>query len=91
MRRCVRTHCHIASNRSGPPAHGGGCPNLNVKEALQNRTSPALALHATCADTHWPHARDKRLVGIVALGDFAVDSTEIRLTAKALTEISKPS
>ena len=35
--------------------------------------------------------RDKRLVGIVALGDFAVDSTEIRPTAKALTEISKPS
>ena len=35
--------------------------------------------------------RDKRLVGIVALGDFAVDSTEIQPTAKALTEISKPS
>ena len=34
--------------------------------------------------------RDKRLVGIVALGDFAVDSSEIRPTAKALTEISKP-
>ena len=35
--------------------------------------------------------RDKRLVGIVALGDFAVDSSEMRPTAKALTEISKPS
>ncbi|MEO6566792.1 MAG: CBS domain-containing protein, partial [Casimicrobiaceae bacterium] len=35
--------------------------------------------------------RDKRLVGIVALGDFAVESTEIRPTAEALTEISKPS
>lgn len=34
--------------------------------------------------------RDKRLVGIVALGDFAVDSSEVRSTAKALTEISKP-
>ena len=34
--------------------------------------------------------RDKRLVGIVALGDFAVESTEIRPTAQALTEISKP-
>ena len=62
-----------------------------MKEALQKRTPPALALHATCAGAHWPHDRDKRLVGIVALGDFAVDSTEIRSTAKALTEISKPS
>ena len=35
--------------------------------------------------------RDKRLVGIVALGDFAVDSTEIRPAAEALAEISKPS
>jgi predicted transcriptional regulator len=34
---------------------------------------------------------EKRLVGIVALGDFAVDSSEMRPTAKALTEISKPS
>lgn len=35
--------------------------------------------------------RNKRLVGIVALGDFAVDSAEIRPIANALTEISKPS
>jgi CBS domain-containing protein len=35
--------------------------------------------------------RDKRLVGIVALGDFAVDSSEIELAAEALSEISKPS
>ena len=35
--------------------------------------------------------RDKRLVGIVALGDFAVDSSEIRPAAEALSEISKPS
>ena len=35
--------------------------------------------------------RDKRLVGIVALGDFAVDSAEIRPAAQALAEISKPS
>ncbi len=35
--------------------------------------------------------RDKRLVGIVALGDFAVESTEIRPAAEALSEISKPS
>ena len=35
--------------------------------------------------------RDKRLVGIVALGDFAVESTEIQPAAKALSEISKPS
>lgn len=35
--------------------------------------------------------RDKRLVGIVALGDFAVDSSEMPPTAKALAEISKPS
>ena len=35
--------------------------------------------------------REKRLVGIVALGDFAVDSSEIRPAAKALSEISKPS
>src|SRR5258706_8096788 len=35
--------------------------------------------------------RNKRLVGIVALGDFAVDSSEIRPAAKALSEISKPS
>jgi len=35
--------------------------------------------------------RNKRLVGIVALGDFAVESSEIRPAAKALSEISKPS
>ena len=35
--------------------------------------------------------RDKRLVGIVALGDFAVESSEIRPAAEALAEISKPS
>ncbi len=34
--------------------------------------------------------RAKRLVGIVALGDFAVQSAEIRPAAQALTEISKP-
>jgi len=35
--------------------------------------------------------REKRLVGIVALGDFAVESSEIKPAAKALSEISKPS
>ena len=35
--------------------------------------------------------RDKRLVGIVALGDFAVEGSEIRPAAQALSEISKPS
>ncbi len=35
--------------------------------------------------------RDKRLVGIVALGDFAVESSEIQPAARALAEISKPS
>ncbi len=34
--------------------------------------------------------REKRLVGIVALGDFAVKSSEIRPAAQALSEISKP-
>jgi CBS domain-containing protein len=34
--------------------------------------------------------RDKRLVGIVALGDFAVDATQLRPAAEALSEISKP-
>lgn len=34
--------------------------------------------------------RAKRLVGIVALGDFAVESAEIRPAAQALKEISKP-
>ncbi len=34
--------------------------------------------------------RNKRLVGIVALGDFAVESSEIRPAAEALSEISKP-
>ena len=33
---------------------------------------------------------DKRLVGIVALGDFAVDSSEIKPAAEALAEISEP-
>ena len=33
--------------------------------------------------------RDKRLVGIVALGDFAVDRAEIKPAAEALSEISK--
>ena len=35
-------------------------------------------------------SRDKRLVGIVALCDFAVESSEIQAAAKALSEISKP-
>ena len=35
--------------------------------------------------------RNKRLVGIVALGDFAVERSEIKPAAKALSEISKPS
>ena len=34
---------------------------------------------------------DKRLVGIVALGDFAVESSDIEPAADALSEISKPS
>ena len=34
--------------------------------------------------------RDKRLVGIVALGDFAVERSEIQPAAQALSEISKP-
>ena len=33
---------------------------------------------------------DKRLVGIVALGDFAVASSDIGPAAEALSEISKP-
>lgn len=35
--------------------------------------------------------RNKRLVGIVALGDFAVERSEILPAAEALAEISKPS
>ena len=34
--------------------------------------------------------RDKRLVGIVALGDFAVQSSDLQSSAEALSEISKP-
>jgi len=34
---------------------------------------------------------DKRLVGIVALGDFAVDSEDIAVAGEALAEISQPS
>ena len=33
--------------------------------------------------------RDKRLVGIVSLGDFAVESTDIQPVAEALAEVSK--
>ena len=33
---------------------------------------------------------DKRLVGIVALGDFAVDSADIKPAAEALSRISEP-
>jgi CBS domain-containing protein len=35
--------------------------------------------------------REKRLVGIVALGDFAVQSSAAEPTALALSEISRPS
>ena len=35
--------------------------------------------------------RDKRLVGILALGDFAVEPSELEPAAEALSEISKPS
>ncbi|MEO6623349.1 MAG: CBS domain-containing protein [Burkholderiaceae bacterium] len=34
--------------------------------------------------------RDKRLVGIIALGDFAVESAEIKPAADALAKISEP-
>lgn len=34
--------------------------------------------------------RNKRLVGIVALGDFAVEISDLRPAAEALAEISKP-
>jgi CBS domain-containing protein len=34
--------------------------------------------------------RDKRLVGIVALGDLAVERSEMKSAAKALWAISKP-
>lgn len=34
--------------------------------------------------------REKRLVGIVALGDFAVDSADIEAAGEALSGISKP-
>jgi CBS domain-containing protein len=34
---------------------------------------------------------DKRLVGIVALGDFAVDSEDIDTAGEALADISQPS
>ena len=34
---------------------------------------------------------DKRLIGIVALGDFAVERSQIQPAAQALSEISKPS
>lgn len=33
---------------------------------------------------------DKRLVGIVALGDFAVDSADMKVAGEALSEISQP-
>ena len=33
---------------------------------------------------------EKRLVGIVALGDFAVDSSDIKPAAEALSRISEP-
>ena len=35
--------------------------------------------------------RDKRLVGIVSLGDLAVDSGNEKMAGKTLTEISQPS
>jgi CBS domain-containing protein len=34
---------------------------------------------------------EKRLVGIVALGDFAVESADLQIAGEALSEISKPS
>ena len=34
---------------------------------------------------------DKRLVGIVALGDFAVDSADIAVVGETLADISQPS
>lgn len=33
---------------------------------------------------------DQRLVGIVALGDFAVEDSEVESVAEAISEISKP-
>jgi CBS domain-containing protein len=36
-------------------------------------------------------SRDKRLVGIVSLGDLAVDTGEEKLVGETLTEVSEPS
>ena len=35
-------------------------------------------------------SREKRLVGIVALGDFAMESSDLKPAAEALAEISQP-
>jgi CBS-domain-containing membrane protein len=35
--------------------------------------------------------RDKRLVGIVSLGDLAVDTGQEKMAGETLTEISQPS
>ncbi len=34
--------------------------------------------------------KDKQLVGIVALGDFAIDVADVEIAGEALSEISKP-
>ena len=57
------------------PGHWGGSAWFRVQTVR-----PSLVVN-----------RDKRLVGIVALEDFAVESSEIRPAAEALSEISKPS
>jgi len=81
-------------------AEGKG-PDIKVREVM------SASLHCAYDDDTVEHAaklmgehqvrrlpvvnREKRLAGIVALGDFAVDSSEIRPAAAALAKISEPS
>jgi CBS domain-containing protein len=59
-------------------------PDMTINEAAQTMRDGDFGMLPVVN-------RDKRLVGIISLGDFAVDRSEIQPAAEALAKISEPS
>lgn len=67
-------------------------PDMSIKEAAIKMRDGDFGMMPVGEDDRMIGTlsdRDKRLVGIVALGDFAVESSDIQPVAEALSEISQ--
>jgi CBS domain-containing protein len=78
----------------------GKAPNATVREVMSDGVvwafeNDSVAEAAKLMSTHQIRRlpivnAEKRLVGIIALGDFAVQNADIKVAGEALSEISKP-